>query len=194
MHRVIHICAHTQVLRAAPPLPAPAVAADTLYEAARMGDSKKVAALLKAGAQPDALFRGIAISRGMRIPGDMPSAVDAELCVTYDTERNINGVSYDTQGKPKCLTMYTSPTVASTSVIPQTRPQAVTKLAAAPALRATPDSSAVQEAPKDQLVLPEGWKQYKAIDGRVYYHNNELKLTKWRYHVLLWMGAGVCMI
>ena len=39
-----------------------------LYEAARKGDSKKVAALLKAGAKPDALFRGIAISRGMRIP------------------------------------------------------------------------------------------------------------------------------
>lgn len=41
---------------------------EELYDAARKADVKQVRAMLEAGAQPDAFFRGIAISRGMTIP------------------------------------------------------------------------------------------------------------------------------
>jgi hypothetical protein len=40
---------------------------EELYDAARKADAARVGAILEAGAQPDAFFRGIAISRGIRM-------------------------------------------------------------------------------------------------------------------------------
>lgn len=39
-----------------------------LYDAARSANAKQVQMMLAAGAAPDALFRGIAISRGIVVP------------------------------------------------------------------------------------------------------------------------------
>jgi hypothetical protein len=59
--------AATPAVDAAPtgkgPVTAPSQA--ELHEAARKADATQVQSMLEAGAQPDALFRGIAISRGI---------------------------------------------------------------------------------------------------------------------------------